>query len=151
MNSSTTSTDPFHILCIEPGASEKEIKAAFRLMAKKYHPDLNKDDDAPRKFRMVQEAYQRIQDGYQPPKAGKTWSSASGTYKVYEILNENALNPVIIRSEPSFPAGTVVHIARGGRTFKFKLDERKRLPFDVRVGGMQLKFRNPPEGFDPRY
>lgn len=37
-------------LGITRAASEKEIKRAFLLKAKQYHPDVNKDKDAPKKF-----------------------------------------------------------------------------------------------------
>jgi len=39
-------------------ASPQEIKAAYRRLAKKFHPDLNKSPDAQKKFIMVNEAYE---------------------------------------------------------------------------------------------
>ena len=33
--------DPYEVLELSPGASDDEIKAAYRKLAKKYHPDLN--------------------------------------------------------------------------------------------------------------
>lgn len=50
--------DPYRVLGISPGASEEEIKKAFKTMAKKYHPDLNQGDKkAEEKFKEVNEAY----------------------------------------------------------------------------------------------
>ena len=50
--------DPYKVLGINPGASEEEIKKAFKTMAKKYHPDLNPGDKkAEEKFKEVNEAY----------------------------------------------------------------------------------------------
>ena len=50
--------DPFAILGVPSTASEEEIKAAYRKLAKKYHPDLNPGDkQAEQKMREVNEAY----------------------------------------------------------------------------------------------
>jgi len=44
-------------------ASKDEIKKKFRELAKKYHPDLNKDNkDAEKKFQEVSEAYEILED-----------------------------------------------------------------------------------------
>ena len=47
----------YNELGIQPNASLAEIKKAYRSMAKKYHPDLNKDPTAETKFKKVNEAY----------------------------------------------------------------------------------------------
>lgn len=55
--------DYYEVLGVDKGASDAEIKSAFRRLAKKYHPDLNKDDPtATDKFKEVQEAYEVLGD-----------------------------------------------------------------------------------------
>ena len=55
--------DCYEILGVEKDASEADIKSAFRKLAKKYHPDLNKDDpQAAEKFKEAQEAYEVLSD-----------------------------------------------------------------------------------------
>ncbi len=55
--------DYYEVLGISKGASDDEIKKAYRAMAKKYHPDMHPDDpDAETKFKEASEAYAVLSD-----------------------------------------------------------------------------------------
>ena len=58
----TKKRDYYEVLGVGQGASEEDIKRAFRRMALEYHPDRNKSDGAAEKFKEVNEAYQVLTD-----------------------------------------------------------------------------------------
>jgi molecular chaperone DnaJ len=58
----TTKKDYYEILGVNRNASQEEIKAAYKKLAKKYHPDISKDKNTEEKFKEVLEAYSVLSD-----------------------------------------------------------------------------------------
>ena len=54
--------DYYDTLGVKPDASAAEIKAAYRKLARKFHPDVSKESGAEERFKTVNEAYEVLQD-----------------------------------------------------------------------------------------
>lgn len=79
--------DPYSVLGISRGATDDEIKKAYRALSRKYHPDANinnpNKDQAEAKFKEVQQAYQQIMHEREygtTGSYGNGYGSSSGGY-----------------------------------------------------------------------
>ncbi|HHH36278.1 MAG TPA: J domain-containing protein [Gammaproteobacteria bacterium] len=54
--------DYYKIMGVAPDASQEDIKRAYRKLARKYHPDVSKEEDAEERFKEVNEAYEVLKD-----------------------------------------------------------------------------------------
>ena len=72
--------DYYNTLGISKTATEGEIKTAYRKLARRYHPDVNKDPKAEDKFKEVNEAYQVLSD----PEKRKKYDQFGSEWQRYQ-------------------------------------------------------------------
>ena len=76
----TTTVDPnyWSLLGVSPDCDSNELKSAFRKEARKWHPDLNKNDvNAEERFKLINEAYAILSD----PKKRKEWEKLNNKFQ----------------------------------------------------------------------
>src|SRR6476661_3914095 len=59
---SATKRDYYEVLGVARGASEDDIRRAYRRLARQYHPDVNRADGAEAHFKEINEAYEVLSD-----------------------------------------------------------------------------------------
>lgn len=90
--------DPYKILGIDRNATDDEIKRAYRTLAKKYHPDVNKNPGAEEKFKQIQNAYDIIMEAKKRGDTSNFWENTNGyggNYGTYNGSSSQAYQTVI--------------------------------------------------------
>jgi len=73
-------SDYYSVLGVSRDASQEEIQKAYRKLAREFHPDLNKDEDAEDRFKEIGQAYDVLKDEKKRAlydRYGETWKAVS--------------------------------------------------------------------------
>ena len=129
--------DPYEVLGVSRGASEDEIKTAYRKLAKQYHPDLHPGDPvAAQKMNEINQAYEQIKNpqAYQQqptgnPYAGQSYGSYSQGYgqNYGQNYGSNSEDPF----EEFFRNFTNQNSRQGQSNYQYTYHSRPRRPFNL--------------------
>jgi DnaJ-class molecular chaperone len=119
-------------LGVSHDATQDEIKAAYRKLAKKYHPDTNRDDpDAEQKFREVTEAYEALKDKPNGKPGAKSddlgdFANSEMFNSIFEAMFNKTFNARGRTYAPGMDPGFFADV--GGQQSSSKADKKSGAP-----------------------
>ena len=129
--------DYYEVLGVSKDANDKELKKAFRSLARKYHPDKNSDPGADEKFKEIQEAFAILSDSdkrTQYDRFGHSGPGMGGGFSGFDIRYEDLFGSGLEDIFSSFFGG-------GGRSSRTRQSRgrsilvRKKIPFQMAFEG----------------
>lgn len=143
---------------IAAGASEAEIKKAYRKLARQYHPDVNKDPKAEEKFKEINAAYEVLSDKEKRAKYDQYGDSMFGGQNFHDFsraqggnvdLDEILRNMFSQGGGGGFGGGGFGGFGGGfGQTVNLDIDANVTVPFGVAVLGGKHTINFSGESFD---
>ena len=128
--------DPYQVLGIARGASDEEIKKAYRSLSRKYHPDANVNnpnkDQAEERFKQVQQAYDQIMKEKQQGASYGGYGSSQDDYGYGGFGSYYSNNRSYYQEENSRLQAAANYIRNG--YYKEAFNVLNDIPFNERNG-----------------
>ena len=132
--------DYYEVLGVPKTATQDEIKSAFRKLAKKYHPDVSKEENAAEKFKECQEAYAVLSDENKRKQYDQfghsAFTNSQGGFSGFDGFDFSDYGDIMEEVFKNF--GFSTGSSRGGRNRKQHGDDllyRMTVTFDEAVHG----------------
>src|SRR5881296_2570645 len=127
-----TTSDYYQLLGVSRGATDEQIRSAYRKLARRYHPDVNNEANAAEQFKRITEAYEVLTDP-QRRQRYDMFGTATGGFSDFGIgdLFETFFGGDLRRREPRGPMRgadlrTLPGLRRGARLRDLNLRHVRR-------------------------
>lgn len=124
---------PYEILQISQYATHAEIKTAYRTLAKKYHPDINKAPNASVLFGHINTAFESLKDKKPNVKPTPKRSASNAPLKLYAILGMGQTIASIRSGVAKVPVGTWIFLMVNNQEHRLHIKEERATPFTIVV------------------
>lgn len=151
----------YDTLEISESASSEEIKKAYRRLARKYHPDINKESGAEEKFKEINAAYEVLSDENKKAQYDRFGDSMFGGQNFHDFSRSQGnvnLDDILssIFGQGGFSTGKSNSFNFGGNDFGFKgfnspnldLQDTIKIPFESIVLGGSYHYNGRSGSFD---
>lgn len=94
--------DYYKVMGVSRDATEKDIKLAYRRLARKYHPDISKEENAEERFKEVGEAYEVLKDPEKRKVYDQYMNDSEWNRKAHHTTHQNPYGQSHEQYESSF-------------------------------------------------